>query len=79
MHNEQAWQQTTNHAFLIAEPKVEKLQDFLTKMFENWSEIKLERPQSVRLNSMMDLYKQYCDVISKAFDAGDIEKALTPS
>lgn len=79
MHYEQAWQQTTNHAFLIAEPKVEKLQDFLTKMFENWSEIKLERPQSVRLNSMMDLYKQYCDVINKAFDAGDIEKALTPS
>ncbi|PVD27319.1 hypothetical protein C0Q70_12475 [Pomacea canaliculata] len=63
----------------LSQPKVEKLQDFLTKMFENWSEIKLERPQSVRLNSMMDLYKQYCDVINKAFDAGDIEKALTPS
>lgn len=45
-------------------------------MFENWSEVKLDKPQNVRLNDMSDLYQQYCEVIKKAYETGDVQMAL---
>ena len=61
---------------MLSETKIEKLQDFLTKMFENFSEVKLEKPQSVKVTEMKELSKEYCSIMQKAYDTGDIQKAL---
>ncbi|XP_070201808.1 ubiquitin carboxyl-terminal hydrolase 25-like isoform X2 [Littorina saxatilis] len=60
----------------LTEAKVSKLQDFLTKMFENFSEVKLEPPQNVRTADMKDLFNHYGNIINKAYDVGDIQRAL---
>nr|KAG5693883.1 hypothetical protein BaRGS_014324 [Batillaria attramentaria] len=60
----------------LSEVKIQRLQDFLTKMFENFAEVKLEKPQAVRLSDMSDLHQQYSDIMNKAYDTGDIQRAL---
>lgn len=67
---------TNSLTYLLSETKIEKLQDFLTKMFENFSEVKLENPQSVKVAEMTELFRDYCNIMQKAYDTGDIQKAL---
>jgi hypothetical protein len=55
---------------------VEKLQDLLTKMFENFSEVELERPLAVKLSDMTELYVDYAIIINKVCDSGDIQLAM---
>ena len=67
---------TNSFTYLLSETKIEKLQDFLTKMFENFSEVKLEKPQSVKVAEMTELFNDYCKIMQKAYDTGDIQKAM---
>ncbi|KAK3107716.1 hypothetical protein FSP39_020622 [Pinctada imbricata] len=59
----------------IGEKKVEKLQDFLSKLFDPPTETKRTQIQSPSMSDLKDLYKTYLDVMDLAERSGYLERA----
>ncbi|XP_052804865.1 ubiquitin carboxyl-terminal hydrolase 25-like [Mya arenaria] len=59
--------------------KVELLQDFLSKLFEPPSELRVPRMPKIGMESFHHIHKQYSLIMEKAMEYGDIEKALKGS
>ncbi|KAL8592865.1 hypothetical protein ACOMHN_050693 [Nucella lapillus] len=60
----------------LSDAKIEELRNFLTEMFENFADVKLEKAQSVKLSEMTNLFAQHSAIMNTAGDAGDIQRAL---
>ena len=61
---------------LISDKKVELLQDLLSKLFEPPGDINVTRIQAVTHSDLKTLYKEYCNLMEIADQAGYLEKAL---
>ena len=60
----------------IDDKKVELLQDLLSKLFEPPGDINVTRIQAVTHSDLKTLYKEYCNLMEIADQAGYLEKAL---
>ncbi|KAJ8316491.1 hypothetical protein KUTeg_006505 [Tegillarca granosa] len=60
----------------IGDKKIEKLQDFLSKLFDQPAEIKVPQPPVVHISDLKDLYKNYLTWIDTADRSGYLERAL---
>ncbi|XP_060064125.1 ubiquitin carboxyl-terminal hydrolase 25-like isoform X1 [Ylistrum balloti] len=60
----------------ISARKIEKLQDFMSKLFDPPNETRPPALQSVQMQDLRDLYRQYINVIECAVRNGSVGKAL---